>query len=427
MHVTAHLDVDVIAVETADEVSVLVELTAPTAPPPAPDALRPQRTLQIVLDRSGSMGGDRLDGAKRALAALVDRLEPTDNFGVVAFDDKVELPVPAGLLTDKAAVKRAIANVTAGGSTDLSGGYLRGIQEARRVAGQSGATILLVSDGHANAGVKDPHRLAGIATEAREHGLTTTALGWGQGYDERIMAAIAQGGSGNELYAEDSDTAVGLIAAEVEGLLSQTAQAASLLIRMSQHVVSVSVVNELTTTATKDGVLAELGSFYSGESRRILLTFAVPGVAALGLMEIATLELTYVELPELKQHTVSLPLHVNVVPGDQAAGRVRDPEIHTEVVYQQVQKAKRSASAKLSAGQHDEALQEIRAAQDLVAQQLAAGASERHVADLTEEARMLENLARWTEQGHYSHSSKTMSMDSTYKSRYRGRSNPKQP
>jgi Ca-activated chloride channel family protein len=213
----------------------------------------------------------------------------------------------------------------------------------------------------------------------------------------------------------------------VEGLLSQTAQAASLLVRLSPHVVSVSVVNELTTTATKDGVLAELGSFYSGESRRILLTFSVPGVAALGLAQIATLELTYVELPDLRQHTVSVPLHVNVVPGDQAAGRIRDPEIHTEVVYQRVQKAKRSASAKLGAGDTEEALRELRAAQELVAQQLEAGVPERLAADLVEEARMLDNLRLWTEQGRHSHSAKTMSMDSTYKSRYRGRSNPTQP
>ena len=228
MHIEAHLDVDLVAVETEDEVSVLVELTAPTARRGA--GPRPDRALQVVLDRSGSMSGDRLEGAKSALVALVDRLDPTDSFGLVAFDDKVQLVFPAGPLTDKAGAKRAISSVTAGGSTDLSAGYLRGIQECRRVTGPGGATLLLVSDGHANEGVTDPERLGGVAADARRHGIITSTLGWGLGYDERIMSSIARGGSGNELFAENSDTAIALIAAEVEGLLTQTAQAASVLI-----------------------------------------------------------------------------------------------------------------------------------------------------------------------------------------------------
>ena len=75
----------------------------------------------------------------------------------------------------------------------------------------------------------------------------------------------------------------------------------------------------------------------------------MPAIAALGLTEVATLEFTYVELPALKQHTITVPLHVNVVPGDQAAGRIPDPVVRTEVVYQRAQQAKREASSAWSA------------------------------------------------------------------------------
>lgn len=153
MQLSTKLDCDLVAVEQADELTLLVELTAPT--PPTTTTRQPA-TLQVVLDRSGSMAGDRLEGAKQALVALIDRLDPTDNFGLVAFDDSVEVVVPAGPLTSKSAVKDVIAAIDDGGSTDLSSGYLRGLQEARRVAGPTGATLLLMSDGHANAGVTDP-------------------------------------------------------------------------------------------------------------------------------------------------------------------------------------------------------------------------------------------------------------------------------
>jgi Ca-activated chloride channel homolog len=421
MHVTAHLDVDVIAVETEDEVSVLLELTAPTAAPAEPGAARPQRTLQVVLDRSGSMAGERLEGAKQALTALVDRLDPADNLGVVAFDDKVTLVVPAGPCPDKAATKASIGRVTAGDTTDLSAGFLRGIQEARRVAGPAGATLLLVSDGHANAGVTDADQLASVAAEAYRNGVVSSTLGWGDGYDERLLSAIARGGSGNEGHAVNADAAVALIANEVEGLLTQTAQAASLLIRPSEHVRAVSIVNELPTTAAGNAIIAELGSFYSGETRKLLLTLSVPALAALGLTEIATLELTYVELPALKQHTVTTALHVNVVPGDQAAGRVPDPVVRTEAVYQRVQRAKRTASRHLIAGDPDAALTEIEAAQSLVREQLAAGVPEQLAADLAEEAVELDHLGTSTRDGAHSYSSKFLSSSSTMKSRQRGR------
>ena len=156
MHVSAHLDVDVIALEHDDHVQVMLELTAPTPTFAEGAAARPPATVQIVLDRSGSMGGPHLQAAKAALTALVERLDPTDAFGVVAFDDTVRVVLPAGPLTDKPAARRAITAITPGGSTDLTAGYLRGLQEARRVVGPAGATVIVVSDGHANHGECDP-------------------------------------------------------------------------------------------------------------------------------------------------------------------------------------------------------------------------------------------------------------------------------
>src|SRR6185369_11760504 len=117
----------------------------------------PPAALVVVIDRSGSMAGARLEGAKTALHALVDRLDPTDQFGVVVFDDTAQVAIPAGPLHDKASAHRAIDAIHPGGCTDLSAGYLRGLQEVRRVAASGAAPgakhVLLVSDGHANAGV----------------------------------------------------------------------------------------------------------------------------------------------------------------------------------------------------------------------------------------------------------------------------------
>lgn len=422
MRISAHLDVDVIAVETDDELSVLVEMTAPM--PPDSGTARPPSTLEVVLDRSGSMSGDRLDGAKTALAGLIDRLDPTDNFGLVVFDNSVDVVVPAGPLADKNAVKRAVSEVLARGSTDLSSGYLRGLQEAERVAGPAGATVLLISDGHANAGVTDPDRLRGIAMKAQAKNITTSTLGYGLGYDERIMSAIARGGSGNEHFAEEPDTAGALIAGEVEGLLSQTAQAASLSIRVGPQVRAVKVINDLPTSSTGDAVVAELGSFYAGETRKLILVFDIPAIAALGLAQVATCEFTWVELPALAQHTVTVPIHVNVVPGDQAAGRVPDPTVRTELVYLQVQQSKRRASEHLSSGDTTAALRELALSQSTI-RRILASAPQSMQADLADESAALAYVTEQVQQGMIARAAKYSSMDSQSKSSKRGR--PTQP
>jgi Ca-activated chloride channel family protein len=370
------------------------------------------------------MGGDRIDAAKTALDSIVDRLDPRDRFGVVTFDDKVDIAVAAGPLTDKHAVKKAISAVRARGTTDLSAGYFRGLQEARRATSDGGTTVLLISDGHANAGIQDAGQLGDIARKAQAAGTTTTTLGVGLGYDERLMSAIAAGGAGNELFAETADDAVQHIAGEITGLLSMAAQAGSLLLRMTPHVRGVRVLNELSSAVVSDGILLELGSFYAGEVRKLVFTFDVPGIAALGLAEIASLEFSYVALPALEQQTITVPLHVNVIPGDQAAGRIPDPVVRTEVAFQQAQQAKREASTALSAGNATAAESSLREARRIV-QDACAFAPPAMTAELQKELTVLSRLEEEVRRGNISRAAKLGSVDASYKSRSsRGRSRP---
>jgi Ca-activated chloride channel homolog len=407
MHVNAHLDVDLVAVEQTDQITIMLELVAPSAPE---RERRPPATVQAVLDRSGSMDADnRLDAARSALKALVDRLDPRDAFGLVVFDDEVDVVVPAGPVADKPAIHAAIDSVWARGSTNLSAGLLRGLQEARRVSSDSGATLLLISDGMANAGVTDPARLEAVAVAANRGGVVTSTVGIGLGYDETILAAVARGGQGNHVFAEDADSAAGAVASEVDGLLSKSVQAASLLIRPASEVQTVTVFNDLPGHGVQGGVMVELGDLWAGEQRRILLGLSVPAVAALGLAQVATLELRYVALPDLTEQTVTLPISVNVVPGDQAAGRVPDPKVRTELLFQQAQEAKRRAADALARGDEREALLTLDAA----------GAALADV-DPAERA-VLGDLAAEVRAGDAARAAKRSRMDHHHKSRKRGR------
>ena len=272
--------------------------------------------------------------------------------------------------------------------TNLSAGLLRGLQEARRAARPRRRVAPAALRRPRQRGRdRIPTGSPGVAAAARKGGVTLSTIGIGLGYDEALLAAIARGGQGGHAFAEDGDAAGAAVAAEIGGLLDQTVQAATLTIRPEAPVDSVTVHNDLPAHAAGDALVVELGDFWAGEQRRVVLSFAVPAMPALGLAAVATLELRHVALPELLEQTVTVPLHVNVVPGDVAAGRVRDPKVHTELLYARAQDAKRRAAEELARGDVDGAVGMFRAA----AASLAAAPVRSE--ELDEERRILRLLA----------------------------------
>jgi Ca-activated chloride channel family protein len=416
MQLNAILDVDLIALEAQDQVSVLLELTAPEAPA---DRRRQPGTLQLVLDRSGSMQDGRLEAAKQAITALLTRLDPTDNFGLVTFDSDVEVHIPAGPLSDKDSVQQLVRGLYTGSTTNLSGGVLRGIQEARRVK-DGGATLVLLSDGRANEGVVEPDRLQAIAGAAQSQGVQISTIGIGLDYDELLMDAVARGGGGNSHFAEQGDAAGAAIATEVDHLLDQVVQATSLRVRPTWDVETVALFNDLPVAPINNGFMVELGDFYSGEQRKLLLTIEVPAMTGLGAVTVCELELSYVSISEMKSETITIPVNVNVVPGDAAAGRVPDATVRTEFEFQQAQRAKREAAERLRAGDLRGASQLYKDAGGRLG--AASPAAPDEIRDeIVREARLLEDLAEHALWEDASRIAKFTDADRHMKSRKRGR------
>jgi Ca-activated chloride channel family protein len=354
MHVTAHLDIDVVALDSADDVTCLVQLTAPV---PEGSADRPGQSLVIVLDRSGSMAGPPLEGAKDSIAALIRRLSPQDAFGLVVFDDEADVVIPVRPMRqhDLPTLETLIGRIEPGGSTDLSAGYLLGLRELKRslqASGHLGATLLLVSDGHANAGITDPVQMRDLAGQANAgHRVTTSTLGYGNGYDEVLLEAITRGGNGTHAFAPDVDSAMREIQGVVTDLLDKSVVAALMRIRPNRGlVVGVTIQQDLPKWAEGEVIVVNLGDMYSGEERKTLFTLHVPAMHALGTESVAEVVFEYTTLPDLLEHEVTLPICVNVVPGDEARNRVRNPVVEVEQLMVDIDSRKRDVAASLRSG-----------------------------------------------------------------------------
>ena len=270
MQVKALLDVDMVALEATDKVTLMLDLTAPQNPM---HATRPGQAVQVVLDRSGSMDGAPLDAAKGSLIKLIDRLAPQDSFGLVAFDDSALVIAPMRTIADHhlPSLRKVIREMQTGGSTDISAGYLMGLRELTRVQASGGSTLLLISDGHANAGEKDPKFFSEVAIKSATQKVTTSTIGLGNGYDETILEALAQGGGGAHRFAGTIDEAVGAIAAEVNDLLDKTIVNAVLRLTPTSamtQVPTIEILQRLPHWMDGTTYVIQLGDLFSGENRQ---------------------------------------------------------------------------------------------------------------------------------------------------------------
>jgi len=409
------LDTDLIAIEAEDKVTLMVDLTAPVA---ENQTSRPARGVQICLDVSGSMEGPSLAAAKESILKLIDRLDKKDTFGMVIFDDTAKVAVPTKPLIDHdiAQLKKAIRKIQTGGSTDISAGFTLAMREASRAKLEGGTTLLAISDGHANAGERDPQFFADVAAKSATEKITSASIGLGNGYDETILEAIAQGGGGAHRFAADIDEAVGAIAAEVDDLLDKVIVNTALRFRPTatpQGQPKIELLQRLPYWMDGQDYVVQLGDLYAGENRRFIILVDVPGIAALGLCKIADVTIEYTDLAARNEVSVTMPVNVNVVPGDQAAGRIEDPIVKAERMILQAQSEKAIATDEILQGNQKSATKRLKG----TAANLRTHASEIRVVDersaeslaiILEEAAEMDALAQTAEHEDLAYSSKRM-------------------
>jgi Ca-activated chloride channel family protein len=212
---------------------------------------RPDLNLSLVIDRSGSMAGEKMVRAREAAMFCVDQMLSTDRLSVVTFDEHIDVLFPSEPVANKQSMKDLISRVTARGSTALHEAWVRGgLTVSERMLDQGINRVVLITDGLANVGITNTDEIVTQSMGLYQRGVSTSTIGIGADFNEDLLMPMAQSGGGNAWHVVEPDDMRGIFQVELEGLIAQFAHTVSLSLIPADGVRIVDMLNDFDLTET---------------------------------------------------------------------------------------------------------------------------------------------------------------------------------
>lgn len=234
--------------------------------------------LGLVLDKSGSMSGEKIKFAKEAVKFVATNLNANDKFSLVEYSSGVNVLVPSSNLKNKQQILKIVDGIGTSGMTNLSGGMLEGFNQVKSSFEKEGMVnrVFLLSDGLANRGITEHAKLLELARKAQaKEGISLSTFGIGTGFNEKLMMDLAEYGGGNQFFIGLPEDIPGIFAQELQGLLAVLAQNAAFSIEYPYEYLSLERSYGLPLQSRKDRIDGHLGDLFSEDNKAFLLKFKV--------------------------------------------------------------------------------------------------------------------------------------------------------
>jgi len=291
--VQAHLVQDKVLLGSDGKATLALTVRASDAEG-AEHAARPGVDLVVVLDRSGSMNGGKIQDARRAVLALIDTLSPEDRLGIVTYSNFAEPLSDLGPMTEarRRELAALVRGIQPGGGTNLGGGLEAGL--ALFATGPNDShhrKLVLISDGLANHGLTDPHALGRMAAAGLSRECVVSTVGVGNDFNEHLMTTLADCGGGTYTYMEDPASFAAVFQQEYQHAAATAASGMTVSVPLAQGLQLIDAGGYPVETG---GGRARFnpGSLRFGQIRTLYLTFQVPTDAP-GTVSIQGLQLGF--------------------------------------------------------------------------------------------------------------------------------------
>lgn len=330
-----------------------------TAEAPVIDWQTQRKPLNLiaVIDESGSMGGQKIEYAKKSLMKLADHLTGQDRLTVIAFTDGVRVLCEPTLMTaeNKDRVKNAVGNLQALASTNFSGALGKAMTMGKETDGQ--VRVIMFTDGQPTCGETVTDRILEYAKNKLSENVTISTFGYGQDHDSAFLTALANIGKGNYAYIENPDDAPAAFARELGGLLSCYGQdlVFTLTPKNGKSGVKISeVLSDVTVDTKDDVVIIKVPDIYSEEKRQILVAVDVGEQDNIFPREVTLVDivLDYDDVKTGKRVSLTTKAQLEFVKTEDEAQKDQDATVADQLALVQIQKAQIQADLYASQGNY---------------------------------------------------------------------------
>jgi Ca-activated chloride channel family protein len=298
------------------------------------ETARPPINVVLVLDKSGSMSGDKIQRAKEAAISALERLRPDDIVSIVTYDTVVSVIVPATKLTDRQQVIERVREIEAAGSTALFAGVSKGADELRKFLDKERINrVILLSDGLANVGPQSPSELGELGKSLAKEGIVVSTIGLGLDYNEDLMTRLARESDGNHVFVEKSTELVEVFNREFNEAMSVVAQEVVVKIQCRDGVRPVRMLN---TDAEINGseVYVKLNQLYSRQEKYLILEVELPAKGNGTSMQVADVSVSYTNMETKTEDRLSSLVGVRFTSSSDEVATDTNTKVMEECVLQ---------------------------------------------------------------------------------------------
>lgn len=231
--------------------------------------------LCLVIDRSTSMQGPRMEHVKTAAHQIIDELDDGDVLAVVAFNDRAEVVLPAQKGIDRARAKSRVSTIWASGGTEILNGVRTGLAQVDQYhSDQVTSHLILLTDGQTYG---DEEECIATARRAGAHSIGITAMGIGEDWNDVLLDEVASESGGISAYIASPGQVRELLRQRVRGLGSVFAHDMTMQIRCGEGtwVESMFRVSPYLDRLTSSGGKIKLGALQTDVPLSVALEMAV--------------------------------------------------------------------------------------------------------------------------------------------------------
>ena len=338
------------------DVFVTVDVTGAEVP----GAQRSPVNMALVIDRSGSMNGYKLQQAKEAARQLVQMLRDEDRLAIVHYGSDVKsLPSMAATPSNRERMLQYIDGIWDEGGTNIGAGLTTGQHQVNTARSQYQVNrIILISDGQPTEGVTDEESLKRVVKNIRAEGVTVSSIGVGTDFNEDLMQSFAEYGSGSYGYLKETAQLASLFQKDLQQATTQVARNVELSFELPEGITLGEVLGYQAHQAGRT-VRVAMPDFSASQTERVVARVTVTGSAVGQAVDVTGLKLAYLDL--LKNGTVESTASLSAMVTDrrEEVAAKQDKEATVYAARARGAANLQKAAEALKVGRRDEARQLI--------------------------------------------------------------------